>query len=213
MPYDIERFWNWFVSNAERIEVMIETSNSSRLASELGTRVSRLGKGLAWEVGPGLVEPYAFVISPNGMREMLALTEQIVSKAPRVKKWEFHSAKPPKEWDYCFEIYNKRGQAVLIDASESEYTAVAYNNFEFFDITILVKSLPALDKEAREQVGRIIVEGVLGERVFLESIGTVSLVDQVEPQDQERLTNIAELPNHLDCLIRKRRIRRSGPAS
>src|SRR5215813_1484474 len=94
----ITQFWDWFATAAGRFS---EDFHDEALIRELDARVAALGP-FAWELGPGLKEKNALVISPGGDRKSLRETRRIVSLAPEIPGWEIHPAKPPKQWEAVF---------------------------------------------------------------------------------------------------------------
>lgn len=92
----ISEFWNWFQDIAASLAADIQ---NGMLLEELDKRMHDLDSSLAWEVGPEANEPLQLVISPNLDPNLRARAQEIVSQAPVIPGWEFHSARRPKEWD------------------------------------------------------------------------------------------------------------------
>lgn len=195
LPSRTAAFWQWFQENAAVIGRLIDSSEAGKLDNLLSVRVHALDRGLAWEVGPGLKKRFAFVVSPNGNPEKLEITKAIVAAAPKVRGWEIHPAKPPKKWDLRFLIGDEP-----IDARQWRYALTGYNDGEFYDVTILAPDLGELTMKDQRIAGRLVVEGILGERVGLEKIGDVEVVH--EANDESRFSSISVLSEHLRSLTK-----------
>lgn len=89
---DIINFWKWFIENKDNLE---SNSYDSAILQQLDKTISHWD--LNWEIGPGQSKENSLTISPKGNPTLLNLTEQIISKAPRVDNWQFYSTKQPKE--------------------------------------------------------------------------------------------------------------------
>lgn len=165
-PPRVAAFWEWFCSAAPHFGTQFQ---NEELLGELDHRVVALGD-FAWEVGPGLTQPNAFVLSPGGDRKLLALTAAIVAEAPAIDGWEVHSAKPPKQWDLRFEIEDERGNRQLLDASTWQYAMHGEREVEVYGYD-LIRLSPAYAKWAAE----IALDGILGERERLLRFDEISV--------------------------------------
>jgi hypothetical protein len=197
-------FWAWFAGESSLIAQLFSADDQRRLDALLTPQVKKLEPGLAWEIGPGSKKTYRFVLSPQGSREHLVRSKQIVAAAPELPEWEFAPAKPPKQWDMRLIMSNRRGQEVEIDANLWKYLLTAYDNRAFFDVTLVAEKLPRLDEKARAFAGYLILEGILGEAFVIERIGDVQLVTKVAAADLERLSELKDLPHHLEHLLRRK---------
>ena len=128
----IDKFLGWFVKHIGFVEAVLFGGHSED-AWVIGKAVGRLGVGLQWEAGPGLVKSMSFTLSPDGDPGKLAFAEAAIVRAPHLPNWEFHSTKPPKQWNYTIMIPEK-GEMVTNDFSNFQYHLVAYQNRKFFDV-------------------------------------------------------------------------------
>src|SRR6266853_1401460 len=175
----VEAFWSWFSGIAAALALDIENPS---LLEELDARVLELGSMLSWEVGPGSTEPLQFVVSPNLNRNLRQKAREIVSRAPVLKGWEFHSARRPKDWDYKFVMERSNGrQSIPFDASGWSFVLLQYPDGTR-EILLHGRNLPPLDDDERWQAAAVTLEGILGEEVLLESINEFDLVDRLEPR-------------------------------
>ncbi|MFT3679941.1 MAG: hypothetical protein QM791_06690 [Ferruginibacter sp.] len=113
---DILKFWKWFIENNDKLE---SDSYDPAILQQLDKTISHWD--LNWEIGPGLSKENSLTISPKANQKLLQLTEQIISKAPIVDKWEFFSTKQPKEnWN----LLELNQDNISVDASEWEYVFI-----------------------------------------------------------------------------------------
>jgi hypothetical protein len=185
----IEEFWDWFRSVAATLAANVE---APKLVEELDSRVDNLDPKLSWEIGPGLSEPWQLVISPNLNQDLREEARTIVSYAPSIDGWQFHSAKPPKEWDYTLELETEDGGLVRLDASTWTFVLLRYPDGTH-EVLIKGNGVSHLRNDERWQAAAITLENILGEDLFLDRINKFELVDQLEPRFAERQRPIRAL--------------------
>jgi hypothetical protein len=186
----IERFWGWFSSIAASLEV--DPENHS-LLDELDARMSELDPLMSWEIGPGAHEAWQLVISPNLDRNLRTQTQEIISHAPVIQGWEFHSTRRPKDWDYKLLMERPNGQdPIYLDASEWEFVLLRYPGGDL-EILLQGKNLPYLTDDERWQAAAITLESILGEDVVLDQLDEFELVGRVESRFTDKLKPIQRL--------------------
>lgn len=152
-----------------------------------------LDSELSWEVGPGSCEPWQLVISPNLDRDLRPKAQEIISHAPVVQGWEFHSARRPKEWDYQLLMKRSDGrEPVQLDASRWAFVLLRYPDGEQ-EVLLQGDNLSALDEDERWQAAAITLESILGEELLLDKISEFGLVDRLEPRFAEKRRPIQRL--------------------
>jgi hypothetical protein len=175
----VEVFWSWFTGIAAALATDVENPS---LLQELDIRVRELDSMLSWEVGPGSSEPWQLVISPNLNRDLRQKAQEIVSLAPVLEGWEFHSARRPKDWDYKFMMERSNGrESIELDASNWGFVLLEYPDGAR-EVVLQGTNLPTLDDDERWQAAAVTLEGILGEEVILERIDEFQLVDRLEPR-------------------------------
>jgi len=189
-------FWRWFSSVANDFASNFE---NDAILSELDARVSGFGQ-VTWEVGPGLEKPNALVISPNGDSDLLGLTREIVALSPRLPDWEFHPAKPPKQWDLRFVVEDVDGTPVKVDANDWEYVLLRFPDGTF-DIVLCAPNLEGVHEDTRQLAADVAVEGVLGEIRKLQYVRRVEAVTGLEEKHRGKCTKLKHLSHHLGSLV------------
>ena len=174
----VQAFWEWLRANARSIASDPENSD---LLAELDQRVDLLAPQLSWEIGPGASRPWQLVLSPNSDRNLREMARSIVSSAPDIDEWEFHSARQPKDWDFKFELMiGTDGSTALIDASDWTFLLLQYRD-GMREVVLKANEIPIMTGEERRQACAIVLESVLGEEMMLDLIGEFELVNELEP--------------------------------
>lgn len=189
-------FWGWFNSNQGNFREHFE---NQELLSELDQWICSLGD-FSWEVGPGIEKPNALIISPNGVLELLQVTKEIVSLAPKLDEWEFHYAKPPKNWELQFSIQDENENEIKIDANDWEYVLLKYPDNKF-EILIKASQISGLSEDSKFLAVQITLDGILGEQRRMKFIDGVEIVTEFEDSYKGRASRINNLSKHLDKLI------------
>jgi hypothetical protein len=191
----ISSFWTWFETIAAELGSDLENQN---LLTELEKRVSLLGE-VSWEVGPGLNEENALVITPDGVRERLRMTQHIVSLAPAIPGWEFHAARPPRRWELQFSIDSAGGGVIQIDARDWRYVLYEFPDHTF-DIVLEQSNLQRSTESNRYTAAVVLLDGILGELKRLKLIGRIDTVLVLSEEKVAKANPIDVLGKHLDSL-------------
>ena len=183
---DILTFWNWFTKNS----VKLQSDNYDQdILDELDRTVSNWGFG--WEIGPGLSKENSLTISPNGDKNLLGKTKEIIDKAPQLDNWEFYSAKQSKKNWHLAKLLDTDLQ---IDASNWTYVLLKYED-EKIEILLKADTLTKLDDELKELVADLILTNLLGEELKIEKIDFIDIVEKFD--DEKGITELKFLPDHL----------------
>lgn len=186
----IGEFWNWFRNIAALLAANVEERS---LLQQLDARIRVLDSALSWEIGPGGCEPWQLVISPNLNRDLRSKAREIISLAPVIQGWEFHSGRRPKDWDYRLAMERSDGRGpVQLDASGWEFVLLRYPDGGQ-EVLLQGDNLSSLDDDERWQAAAITLESILGEEVLLDRIAEFELVDQLEPRFAQKRKPIQRL--------------------
>jgi hypothetical protein len=186
----INIFWDWFGTIADSLAA---DPHDSSLLSELDRRVLSLAPGLSWEIGPGLSKPWQLVISPDLNRDLRETAKSIVARAPSLDQWEFHPARQPKEWEYKFEFTDETGaERLMVDATNWRFVLLRHQS-GIREMLLLASELSALSDVERWQAGAILLEGILGEDVFLDAVDEFEVVNELEPRFAAHARSIRDL--------------------
>jgi len=99
-------------------------------------------------------------ISPNGDKNLLGKTKEIIDKAPQLDNWEFYSAKQSKKNWHLAKLLDTDLQ---IDASNWTYVLLKYED-EKIEILLKADTLTKLDDELKELVADLILTKLIRRR-------------------------------------------------
>lgn len=166
----ITDFWQWFSEHSA--ELAARTIPDS-LIDELESRLFAIHR-LDWEIGPGRNAPNLFALSPRGERDLLGLTQRIIEEAPALRDWEFHAAKPPRDWDLVFSL-TVDGKPVEIDGKLWEFVAHKFKDGTY-DLLLKPNGVNGLDDDYVRWAATIIADGELGEERRMNLVGNIETV-------------------------------------
>ncbi len=199
----IHDFWRWFSNNERQIASLLDRNNSS-LIDEIGMRIQLLDKTLIWEIGPGVNEERMLVISPNGYREKLTVTRDIVSASPALEGWEFQCSKPRKQWTKRYIEIVHKGKKFGVDFTDWSYSLVGFSKRKFFDVHLYLPkhcsaNLPHSD--LLNKLACLCIEGELGEELMIERIDRVIIDHDLTSDELSGVTQITYLYEHLKSVM------------
>lgn len=168
------------------------------MLEDLDTRIARLGN-LAWELGPGIREENALTITPDGRPEWLAISQRVVAMAPPIPAWEFHPARPPKNWELQFSFEGRDGKFHDVDAREWSYV-LFFRRDAKFDIVVAGNDLIDMSEVDQHLAAVIVLDGILGEARRLLTIGAIETAVRLPPDQAPRANSVTVLSAHLDSL-------------
>lgn len=164
MQLKTEALWDWFVENEPKIRACIiddDEEHQEFIVHHLNELILDLGT-FTWEIGQDRNSSLFMIISPNGDREGLKTTRQVVSKCPKLTNWNFHPARPAKEWDRQLSVYNEVMDLVDLDASEWCYRLENAGEDKF---NIAFSGNDKLDEEAANRASNLVLVNEIGEEM------------------------------------------------
>ena len=187
----IESFWAWFESIAA---ALADDFEQEAIWDRLDEAVSELGE-VVWELGPGSKAEYALSLSPDGDLDWLPVTRHIVSCAPRLARWEFNAARPPRPWSPTFTVGD-----LEVDASSWRYVLLAFPD-GIFDLVLEQGNVSDADDSDRYAAAVVLLDGLLGEETRLSRIQDLVVVDELEFEHDAKASKVEHLPFHLQSLL------------
>ena len=197
----VDAFWKWFKTFHREVEAAYSAENTTWLDSEFTKRVRAIEPKLNWEIGPYFDPEFALVISPS-IRENIELAKEVIRAAPQIAGWHFLPAKPPKRMTRLIMALPFRPD-VEICGEEWSYRLTSYNNGEFFDIEIFTDALGSMLQEDLTVLTHCLIEALIGEFVYLERIGAVTVYRPTNSRSLGNTTSLHYLNEHLTRLIGK----------
>lgn len=114
--------------------------------------------------------------------------------------WEFHYAKPPKEWDLIFDFEKDNGDVIEVNASNWQYVLLKYEDGGF-EIILQTDNLDGLSEDDKLVASEILLDGILGEEVRMLHISYIDVVKSFDDQYVNKSSDIKNLNNHLKTLL------------
>lgn len=198
----IESFWEWFVEYEDTIKEFFDEESlvdKNALIEEINNQVLDFGM-FSWEIGPGSSRNYYLTISPNGKSDQLELSRRIMAAAPDLPDWEFHHAKPAKDWNLQFTIYDDFMREQLIDASEWQFALVPKPSRQV-DIFLQADNIDFLDAETRATAGDLVVTNLLGEERKINYVRRIEILSAHEEPQQAADQPIGRLKEQLEAMV------------
>ncbi len=177
----IDNFWKWFIEHEEKFRIITDPRNVREM---LDNQILQFGP-FYWEIGEGTEKPHTFIISPNGDKKLLDISLDIMDEAPDLPHWEFYGAKPSRDWDYTFEMYDNFVVKQKIDASEWEYI-MRMSPERKIKLLIYAENIDFLDEEDKMVAANLVVNNIIGEEykiIYIESISFIPFVNEHQEND------------------------------
>lgn len=198
----IAAFWKWFIQAEEHILTFFtEEVDEDRapLIERINNQVLEFGL-FAWEISPGTQKPFRFTLSPNGDPQRLALSKLIVSKAPKLRNWEYLYAKPAKDWDFVLPIYDDWMIERSLEAFRWQYVLLEYPD-DSLELLIKANNLLFMDQDSQEMAIDQVLTNIVGEECNINYFTDVSLVEEFPAEYKEISAPIRDLKEHFDEIL------------
>jgi len=173
----IRAFWQWFSTHQCEVARMLDMDDTAGLARVMNEQMDALTSGLAWEIGPGLVEPYMLVLPAEGDVNRRMVIARILEAAPRLEGWEFHSARPTRPFQPEVRLPDKH---LTFQSSKWRFRLAPSANSDRFDLEIFDDELATHDQTTGLTAAFILLDAVLGEDIVERWIGNI----QILPRDK-----------------------------
>jgi hypothetical protein len=192
-------FWQWFVKNEVLIKDSLENSNSIHregIVEQFNEYILGLGV-LTWDVGVNENDKWFLMLSPNGNKEMLLISEKIMEASPGHMNWLFYSSRPAKDWNREFVIYDNDMDEQKIDASQWHYIVLEDDEGEL-ELLIEAKNLSHLELDVSETAVEQFLIGEVGEATLMRRVSSIELVHTFEEEYEASKSQVSELKEHLN---------------
>ena len=176
----IEAFWDWFEETEHSFKLFFkneELVNKDLLVEAMNNWVLDFGK-FSWEIGPLKGEQFYLAISPNGSQALLKQSRKVISLAPERNDWIFYPAKPARDWDFTFSMYDSFMLERQIDARDWSFELKRRPD-HMFEITIEAKSIQNLDEETKLEAANQVVLRTIGEERKINRIAKVYVLEDL----------------------------------
>ena len=193
----IESFWQWFVQNDIRIKNSIVqelAEERSYIIEQLDNHILGFGM-LKWDLGLDDSQNWFFTLSPNGDKDLLAITERIIENAPHFLSWTFHASKQATFSSEKVSLYDNDMEPLEIDPSKWHYIAFIESDGKI-ELILEAKNVKNIDEEIIELAANLFVINEIGEKMRILNVSTISVVSEFTSEDEDSKYPILELRNH-----------------
>ncbi|HAW52422.1 MAG TPA: hypothetical protein DCX54_08880 [Flavobacteriales bacterium] len=150
-----------------------------------------------WEIGRGESRPFYLTISPNGDKDLIRLSREVIRSAPDLENWEFYYFEPARDWDRNFVLYDNNMDEQQIDASEW-YVVALTNQIGVTDLILEASNIGHLDNDTAFMAADVVVITEIGEENRILKIGDIEIVEQLDEEFTAQKAHIRELKYMLD---------------
>ena len=182
------------MKNEHRIINSIESESASEqyyVKEQLDYYVLSMGM-FSWEIDSGKGNSWVFTISPNGNKELMNLSRDIIEEAPSLEHWQFAYYKQAREWDRIFKLYDSFMNLQEIDASTWRYI-IRDKPGDEVDVSIIAKSLDYLDSETAQTAADFVVVKEVGEYNRIWKIDALEVLSTDDIRNKEESKEIGQL--------------------
>lgn len=176
----IESFWEWFIDNESRIKAAVnETSEEDRteLIHSIDNQVLEFGM-FKWEIGHGSTKPFYLTISPNGSKELLLISKNIIQSAPVLSDWEFNYSTPVKDWNLQFSLFDDFMIERDIDASNWKF--ILERSINQIKIIIEAANIATIDEQTQLTAANYVITNLVGEECRINTIHAIEVVGKLD---------------------------------
>lgn len=178
-----ERFWEWFLQNRPQIRAV--KTGTEPVIGQIAKRLASVHKDLVWVAGKGSDGVHEFIISADGIREMIPKVKSLVDAAPDMAGWRIIAFRP-REPGLGVKMANREL------TSDSIFFVSAVNG-EKLDIDLYIDGLNASNFRDLAQCCFILLDSTIGEYDVMTRIGEIDFKPLIEADGRQRpLTQLAE---------------------
>ena len=192
----IEHFWRWFMANEQQIIASFDNELlRESIIESLDNLILDFGM-FTWEIGSGKAKQWFLTISPNGDKDLIKVSKEIIKHAPFLDRWEFNYCKPAKDWDRRFVIYDDNMDEQHIDSTNWNYVALQYEEGKI-ELILEANNIAHLDHDTAKTAAELFVTSEIGEEAKIQKILSIDIVDQLESKYDSSKAEIQFLKDRL----------------
>lgn len=193
----IESFVSWFTAQSERLAALrtalarsteesrdaeVAASLFQELEQEIAPRLEAVEEGLLFEVGPGLTNPHALIISAGGMLSLAPAVTALTARLDSVPHWDVIAFKPARKVDETSSqtaIFDDR----TVEVSPSQVRAHLSPGLIDVGVSLYFDGFEEDDLNIWGQVGFNFLDFILGELSVMTAVGELRFLPLDEAPD------------------------------
>lgn len=165
---DIPRFWSWLSAESERLRAaMLSGGAEVDPTVEIDGALKDCELELAYDLAV-IGDQAELTFTPEGDRERAAFVDEVVSAAPAIAGWEFHSRRQRKPLPVAIGFVQEEHG---VDLSDTRVLAVSKDGL--YKITFIDPVLASRPEAERYGVAATFLDHALGEAVAMQRIVAV----------------------------------------
>jgi hypothetical protein len=199
----INSFWKWFVDNEKRIRDLLDDNavgDRDPFIQDMDNQILEFGM-FTWEIGEGIAKPFFLTVSPNGNKELMDQGKLIMKSAPDLPDWEFNYAKPAKDWDFTFRLFDDNMIERNLNASEWKFI-LGQAPGNKVKVTIEAPNIVGLDYDTQLAAGDLVVTNMLGEECKINHVGKIEIMNDLNSQDKAAGFSIMRLKQEFEIFLK-----------
>lgn len=184
-----EAFWEWFKSNAPLIKEA--DSGHEPILDELYSQLSKVQKGLTFELGPKEDERREFIVSADGIKDRFPAVQRLVAAAPVFSDWEIIAFRQPKGYDSTVQFGD-------VNLSPNDIWFSAYPDGSLTGLSIYIRGLSNQNIQDLAGAAFVLLDSVLGEYALETRIGGIEWEPLPIDPEGEGLKPLKDLPETIE---------------
>lgn len=187
----IEQFWDWFSDHsAELLEIK---NGQEKVFVELAKIFQTFSKGAIFTFGPVVDDKKEFIVSAGGIKSVIPVVQEIISKAPEMKDWKIIAFRPKFKELSTITIGDKK-----IRPDQVYFKVVDIDNHQI-DIKVYVKDFDVNDQNVLGCVF-IIIDSAIGEYNTMTKLRQINFEPLPDRHQGLKIQNITELSDVINKL-------------
>lgn len=200
----ITAFWKWFHQNHNLIKEVLDAEDTHpakfSIVNALDNHILGFGK-FKWLVEYGEQKDLSFIISPNGDEKLLEISKKVIEAAPHhLDTWEFHPAKPAKNWNLQFNIYDDQMYIQQIDATDWRFVLMPQRGGKTA-IIVEAPNIAHLKQGVQKNATNMLLNNLIGEEIKILKVADFLIIKELSQNHQDQSHPIQNIYEEFSKMI------------
>lgn len=187
----VDRFWDWFRDNSQLLASV--AGKNHPVIETLSERIKEVHESFVFELSGVDVAPHEFIVSGDGIKDMIPFVNRMVAAAPSIPGWKFTAFRPRMD-DYCRYTLNYEG--TKFDPKELWFWAGIDDGG--FDIIVYHPDYEESERDTYVAGAYILLDMALGEYDVMTGIRYIDHQRLPDDPESEELLPFSELRQVFD---------------
>lgn len=183
-----ERFWEWFQRHEREIRSV--KNGSEPIVSQLATAIKKVHPSLVFEAGKAQDGVHEFIVSADGIRELIPKVESLVAAAPPMDGWRVLAFRQ-----------RHHGGAIRMGDRTISPDSIFYEatpNDGKLDLNLYIEGLDSSNRKPLIQCCFLLLDAQVGEYDVMTRIGQLDFKPLAEVDGRQK--PLTALPEEIDRL-------------